>query len=59
MMKAKNLKLLHALLMPQGYEVISAENGRSGAECLSSRLPDLVLLDVMMPKLDGYEVCRR
>ena len=55
----KNLKLLNALLVPQGYEVISAENGEVALECLSSSLPDLVLLDVMMPKLDGYEVCKK
>ena len=55
----KNLKLLNALLVPQGYEVISAENGETALKCLSSSLPDLVLLDVMMPKLDGYEVCEK
>ncbi len=55
----RNLKLLNALLAPQGYEVISAENGEAALECLSSSLPDLVLLDVMMPKLDGYEVCKK
>ena len=55
----KNLKLLKALLAPQGYEVMSAENGEAALEHLSSSLPDLVLLDVMMPKLDGYEVCKK
>jgi len=55
----KNLKLLRALLAPQGYEVISAESGEAALACLPSSLPDLVLLDVMMPKLDGYEVCRK
>jgi len=57
--EARNLKLLNALLAPQGYDVISAENGEAALGLLSSSLPDLVLLDVMMPKLDGYEVCKR
>ena len=55
----KNLKLLEALLVPQGYEVMSVESGEAALEGLSSSLPDLVLLDVMMPKLDGYEVCKK
>ena len=55
----KNLKLLEALLVPQGCEVTSAENGEAALEYLSSSFPDLVLLDVMMPKLDGYEVCKK
>ena len=52
----RNVKLLEALLAPQGYEVMSAENGEAALERLSSSLPDLVLLDVIMPRLDGYEL---
>jgi len=43
----------------EGYEVICSENGNSGLEAFESEKPDLVILDVMMPGLDGLEVCRR
>src|SRR5918999_5428704 len=41
-----------------GYQVLSAAEGREAAECIASELPDLVILDLMLPDLDGYEVCR-
>ena len=47
------------LLRDEGYEVITADNGRSGLELVERELPDLVILDVMMPQIDGLEVCRR
>jgi len=40
-----------------GYEVISAYDGREGLEMDKSESPDLILLDVMMPEMDGFEVC--
>lgn len=43
----------------EGYEVICSENGNTGLEAFASEKPDLVILDVMMPGLDGLEVCRR
>lgn len=43
----------------EGYRVVSAENGIHGLEMFQEELPDLVILDVMMPGLDGLEVCRR
>ncbi len=46
-------------LKKEGYEVITAENGEDGLELALSENPDLVLLDIMMPKMDGYEVCRK
>jgi putative two-component system response regulator len=52
-----NLKIVAAMLKPQGYEVILA---MSGQECLEKALadpPDLVLLDIIMPGMDGFEVC--
>jgi DNA-binding response OmpR family regulator len=45
------------LLQQSGYEVLVAENGEEALELVESWLPDLVLLDVMMPKKSGYEVC--
>jgi adenylate cyclase len=54
-----NVRLLQAVLEPRGYEVVSAPDGLVALEVVASAKPDLVLLDVMMPNLDGYEVCRR
>ena len=53
-----NVRLLEALLAPRGYEVIAATDGRTALELVQSAKPDLVLLDVVMPGTDGYEVCR-
>lgn len=55
----ENVRLLEALLEPRGYEVLSANDGRAALELVESAQPDLVLLDVVMPELDGYAVCRR
>ena len=54
-----NVRLLEAVLVSQGYEVVSANDGESALELIASAKPDLVLLDLMMPPPDGYEVCRR
>ena len=54
-----NLRLLDAVLAPRGYHVIRAGSGREALELLEKLDIDLVLLDVVMPELDGYEVCRR
>jgi DNA-binding response OmpR family regulator len=42
----------------EGYEVITALDGEQALERLGSDKPDMIVLDIMMPKLDGYEVCR-
>jgi DNA-binding response OmpR family regulator len=42
----------------EGYEVITALDGEQALEKLHSERPDLIVLDIMMPKLDGYEVCK-
>jgi putative two-component system response regulator len=48
-----------ALLSMQGYEVLEAESGQLALDSIIRLNPDLILLDVMMPGMDGYEVCRR
>ncbi|OGA18630.1 MAG: guanylate cyclase [Betaproteobacteria bacterium RIFCSPLOWO2_02_FULL_66_14] len=53
-----NVKLLADLLTIKGYEVATAPNGEEGLKRLAEQRPDLVLLDVMMPGINGYEVCR-
>jgi adenylate cyclase len=54
-----NLRLLDAVLLPRGYRVVHATSGEQALELLPSSGVDLVLLDVVMPGIDGYEVCRR
>jgi adenylate cyclase len=55
----RNVRLLEAVLVPRGYDVVSATDGRAALELVESAKPDLVLLDVVMPQLDGYAVCGR
>jgi adenylate cyclase len=55
----QNVRLLEAVLAPRGYDVVTATDGDSALRLVESEEPDLVLLDVVMPQLDGYEVCRR
>ena len=54
----ENVRLLDALLSSRGYRVVTASDGASALELVSTAKPDLVLLDVMMPPPDGYDVCR-
>ena len=55
----ENLKLLSTLLSAQGYRVRPASSGEQALATIAKEKPDLILLDVMMPDLDGYTVCRR
>lgn len=55
---AMNVKMLADILTFKGYEVVTAAGGNEGLAKVRSEQPDLVLLDVMMPDLDGYSVCR-
>lgn len=53
------LRLVQINLLTEGYEVITATNGEDALEAITTRSPDLVLLDVMMPRLDGITTCER
>src|SRR5512136_1812030 len=52
------LDVLQYNLAKEGYEVLTAADGAAGLETARGGKPDLVILDVMLPKMDGYEVCR-
>ena len=55
----QNLRLLDAILSPRGYRVLTAASGEEALAMLPGSGVDLVLLDILMPGMDGYEVCRR
>ncbi len=55
----QNIELLEAYLFPDSYKIVTASNGKEALEILASDKIDLVLLDVMMPNMDGFEVTRR
>src|SRR5690242_3539959 len=54
-----NVKLLEAKLSSEYFDVLTASNGVAALEIAANTVPDVVLLDVMMPQMDGFEVCRR
>ena len=56
---AANIRLLQAKLQAEYYDVLTATNGAEALAAASAQQPDIVLLDVMMPGMDGFEVCRR
>src|SRR5208337_2063928 len=56
--EVKNLKLLEAILVPEVYETIEAKNGREALDKIRTEHIDLILLDIMMPEMDGFEVCK-
>ena len=55
----ENVRLLEAVLVPRGYKVVAANNGAEALDLVESERPDLILLDVVMPGMDGYAVCQR
>jgi adenylate cyclase len=57
--QAVNLRLLDAVLSPRGHRVLTASSGADGLALLDTDDIDIVLLDVVMPEMDGYEVCRK
>ncbi|MCC8171508.1 MAG: hybrid sensor histidine kinase/response regulator [Parabacteroides sp.] len=54
-----NVMLVQAILKKQGYTLLTADNGPKALEICEAKLPNLVLLDIMMPGMDGYEVLKR
>ena len=56
---ALNLQMLHQTLQGQGYRLLSAKSGEDALRIAKQALPDLILLDIMMPGIDGYETCAR
>jgi DNA-binding response OmpR family regulator len=54
-----SLKLIGMMLQRQGYEIVAASNGQQALARAHADQPELIILDVMMPDMDGYEVCRR
>src|SRR6266496_247758 len=55
----QNVRLLDAILTPRGYTVVGASSGQQALDLVAEQLPDIVLLDIMMPGMDGHAVCRR
>lgn len=55
----QNRELLEAYLADEGHEILMAVDGLQTLEAARTQRPDLILLDIMMPKLSGYEVCQR
>lgn len=55
----RNIQVVGATLSGAGYEVMAATSGQQALERITARMPDLMLLDVLMPGMDGFEVCRR
>ena len=53
------LKLLQVNLELEGYDVITGRNGEEAVRLAQAERPDLIILDIMMPKLDGYQACRQ
>lgn len=51
-------QILEFSIGSEGYEVLSASNGEEAVEKARREQPDLIILDIMMPRLDGYETCR-
>ncbi|TMG31807.1 MAG: response regulator [Chloroflexi bacterium] len=57
--KPENVRLLEAVLVPAGYQVIGASSGEEALAKVLAEPPDLILTDVVMPGMSGYELCRR
>jgi putative two-component system response regulator len=56
---AVSLRLVDGLLSAEGYEVVTASDGEGALDAIARTSPDVILLDVMLPGIDGFEICRR
>ncbi len=56
--RSENIQVLGGILKQNGYLINVAQNGRQALDNVEAMIPDLILLDIMMPKMDGFEVCR-
>ena len=56
---AANLKILQEVLQIKGYRVLAASDGKTALKAAARNPPDLILLDIIMPEMDGFEVCKR
>ncbi|MCP4023565.1 MAG: response regulator [Desulfobacteraceae bacterium] len=54
-----DLKVLYNSLYPYGYKILLSESGAEGIETALSTIPDLILLDILMPEMDGFEICNK
>ena len=57
--RPENLQILRDVLTPEGYKILIADSGAAALRVATGRGPDLILLDVVMPEMDGYETCRQ
>lgn len=57
--QADNMQILRDLLTSAGYEMIEAKDGEEGVKVATAERPDLILMDIQLPLLDGYEATRR
>lgn len=55
----KNIKIMKTMLTSMGYRVMACDSGTSALSVIRDNPPDLILLDIMMPNMDGYEICKR
>ncbi|MCB1157922.1 MAG: response regulator, partial [Leptospiraceae bacterium] len=55
----QNLQYLGSILLEERYQIIAANNGKKALELAEQQVPDLILLDIMMPEMDGFETSQK